>query len=333
MQRDKRKEANVKSFGLIGCGRIAQTHKEALMECPQSAIVAVADIENQKAGAMAEECKCNDYRDYKELVSIPELDCVVVAIPPNEHFNCVLFFIENGIHVICEKPITLGSEEARTLFAAAEEKGVVLMMASKFRYVRDIVKAKSIVKSGILGNIVHVENTFCSKVDMSTWWNSNPSISGGGVLMDNGCHSADIIRFLLGPIAKVFAVEGRQSQDLPVEDTVHLIFKTESGVTGTIDLSWSIHKELDHYLSIYGTSGMLLVGWQNSRYRQSEQLDWITFGTGYLKLTAFQDQIENFIDCIEKTDQPLINDTDAIESVKVIEAAYRSIETNQWAEV
>ena len=148
---------------------------------------------------------------------------------------------------------------------AAERRRRVLTMASKFRYVDDVIRAKSIVDSGILGEIV------CSRTSSrraSTWrerWNAEPAISGGGVLIDNGTHSVDIMRYFLGPLAEVQAVEGKRVQDLPSRTPCRIFVRTADGVLGTIDLSWSINKELDSYLTVYGSHGTRPVGWKESQ--------------------------------------------------------------------
>lgn len=210
---------------------------------------------------------------------------------------------------------------------------MILTMASKFRYVDDVIRAKSIVTSGILGEIILFENAFTSRIDMSNRWNSDPAISGGGVLIDNGTHSVDIMRYFLGPIAEVQAVEGKRVQGLGVEDTVRIFIRTVDGVMGSIDLSWSLNKELESYIDIYGSRGTIRVGWRESKYRQSTSQDWVIFGKGYDKIQAFKRQIENFIKAIRGEETLLITAEEAIGSVEVVETAYRSLGTNNWISV
>ena len=141
------------------------------------------------------------------------------------------------------------AQRAATMVAAAEQAGVVFTMAAKFRFVDDVIRARQIVGSGILGELIVLENSFASRVDMTRRWNADPAISGGGVLIDNGTHSVDIVRYFLGPIAEVMAVEGKRVQHLAVEDTASMLLRTADGVLGTIDLSWSVDKVTDTYLT------------------------------------------------------------------------------------
>ena len=102
---------------------------------------------------------------------------------------------------------------------------------------------------------------------------------------------------------------------------------------GAIDLSWSIHKEVDWYICLYGSQGTLRIGWQGSQYRQSETNEWIPFGGGYDKLTALGNQVRNFARSIQGKEMPVITAVDGRESVRVIQAAYRSGEMNHWVPV
>ena len=223
--------------------------------------------------------------------------------------------------------------DARLMIETAESNDRILMMASKFRYVQDVAIARSLIESGILGKIVLFENTFATHLDVSDRWNSDPEIAGGGVLIDNGTHSVDIARFLVGPVQSVFAYHGRKVQDIEVEDTSHISFRGRLGVVGTIDLSWSIQKEMDSYFDVFGTEGTLSIGWRASRYRQHHANKWVPFGQGYDKHAAFVAQTKNFVASCCGREQPLITHSDALASVLAIEAAYRSVEEGSWQEV
>ncbi len=320
-------------FALVGCGRISQAHLESLASLNECVLKGVVDVRESAANSVAEQFSCRAYTDYRQVLDTDDIDAVIISTPPKTHAEIALFFLENGIHVLCEKPLAMNTQEAVSMVQKADEKDCLLMMASKFRYVDDVIKAKGIIESGILGDIVLFENFFCSKVDMRNRWNANNEVSGGGVLIDNGSHSVDIARFLLGPIVKVQAEEGKRIQKLDVEDTALMQFVTTSNVLGTIKLSWSFEKEREYYINVFGTEGVLSIGWKRSRYRQSEKLDWLKFGGGYNKFTAFTAQIRNFVASIQGREAPLITAVDSMESVRVVEAAYKSMGNNSWVEI
>ncbi|KAK0039144.1 Gfo/Idh/MocA family oxidoreductase [Biomphalaria pfeifferi] len=130
------------------------------------------------------------------------------------------------------------------MIETAKRENIVFTMATKFRYCEDVVKAKAIIASGMLGDIILFENAFTAKVDMSKRWNSDKKIAGGGVLIDNGTHSVDIIRYFLGAITDVLAVETSRTQNISVDENVKLLARTEKGVVASVDLTWGINKEL-----------------------------------------------------------------------------------------
>ena len=320
-------------FGLIGAGAIAQTYAPAFEQCETARVVGVADTRPEAAGALAERLKCPAFATYQALGEGAKLDAVVISTPPDRHPEIAIHFLQRGVHVLCEKPFSLDSQSARAMVDAAAKSGARLTMASKFRYVDDVVKAKSLLESGALGEIVLFENAFTSRVDMSSRWNSDPRISGGGVLVDNGTHSVDIMRYLLGPIREVQVVEGKRIQGLKVDETVHVHARSAGGVDGTIDLSWSINKELERYISLYGSAGTVLVGWKESRFRPATSREWVPIGKGYDKFQAFRSQIDNFSRAVAGEEPLLITTEDAIASVEVIEAARVSLAENRWAPV
>ena len=315
---------------MIGAGGIAQAYSQSFLQCKNAELAAVVDVRKEAAEAIAESHGCPVETDYQKMMDTVAPDAVLVCTPPVSHLEICNYFLEQGVHVLCEKPITIDMASARSMVDCAEANGALLTMASKFRYVEDVIKAKSIITSGILGELVLFENTFAGHVDMSTRWNSDPMISGGGVMIDNGTHSVDIARYLLGPLAEIQAVEGKRIQNLEVEDTVRIFARSDKGVMASIDLSWSLNKQQPYYISIYGSEGTILIGWQESRYRRNSDQDWLEFGTGYNKFDAFRAQLDNFAAAIKGDEVLLIKPEDALASVRTIEVAYEAMWRNTW---
>lgn len=326
------KEKKVR-IAMIGAGGIAQAYAQAFETAENARLVAVSDLRVDAARALAQGANCPAFESYEQMAKDVKFDAVIICTPPLTHPDISIYFMERKTHVLCEKPLAIDSASANRMLEVSRSQGVKLTMASKFRYVDDVIRAKSIVTSGILGEVILFENAFTSRVDMASRWNSNPAVSGGGVLIDNGAHSVDLMRYFLGPLADVQVVEGKRVQGLQVEDTVRIFVRSESGVMGSIDLSWSLNKELDSYINIYGSHGTIQVGWKESRYHQSSSRDWIVFGKGYSKVQAFRSQIDNFAGAILGEEKLLITAEDGVASVEAIEAAYQALRQTHWTSV
>jgi predicted dehydrogenase len=320
-------------FCLVGAGAIAQAYVRAFQGSQTAHLVGVADLRREAADAIAQTLRCPSFASYEEMGEAVACDAVVVCTPPATHPEICTWFLGRKTHVLCEKPLAIDSASARRMFCAAERSGVLLTMGSKYRHVEDVVRAKSLVASEVIGEVVLFENTFTGHVDMSKRWNSKPAISGGGVLIDNGTHSVDLMRYFLGPLAEIQAVEGKRIQGLAVEDTVRISVRSVGGVLGSIDLSWTINKEQPSYISIYGSSGTILVGWKESKYRRTCDPDWIVFGKGYDKVQAFVSQIDEFGRAIRDGEPLVVTPEDAIASVEAVEAAYQALAKNCWQSV
>ncbi len=320
-------------FGLVGAGRIAESYAQAFEGADGVKVVGVADVRPEAAGALAKRLGCPAFESFEDLEAMSGLDAVVVCTPPATHPEVSRHFLRRRVHVLCEKPLSIDLRSARLMAHEARRSGAILTLASKFRHVEDVIRARRLVESGAIGELVLVENSFTARTDMAARWNSDPAVSGGGVLIDCGTHSVDLMRFFLGPLADVQIVEGPRTQMLGVEESVRLFVRNLNGVLGNIDLSWSLGKEAESYLTLYGTEGILTVGWKESRYRRLADPEWTSFGTGYDKVQAFRSQIESFARAIQGEDTLRIGIEDALASVEVIEAAYRALQGSRWTAV
>lgn len=320
-------------FGIVGAGRIADSYVAAFEKTKNASLTAVADVQNAAAKAMADKVGCASFQSHEELLKSGLVDAVIVSTPPSTHEKICVEFLESHVPVLCEKPVSLSGDSARLIRKKSREHKTPFTMGSKFRYAEDVVRARNIVASGILGEIILFENTFMSYVNMASRWNAQSEISGGGVLIDNGTHSIDIMRYFLGPLAAIHVVAGNKLQKLAVEDTVHATLRAQSGATGRIDLSWSINKQCDDYIAIYGSKGTLRVGWKGSYYRQDGSQAWVQFGEGYNKVQAFRDQIENFSAAVQGLEALVIDVDDAVASVDVIQSGYLAMASQSWVPI
>lgn len=317
-------------FGLIGAGGIAQAYSAAIKQMENVELVAVADVNEAAAEAMANEHNAKAIKSHEEF---DDVEAVIVCTPPLFHPEHCNHLLGKGVHVLCEKPLAIDSASAVSMMEAAKKGGALFTMASKFRFVEDIKVAKKHIAERKFGNIILYENCFSGKVDMTERWNSDPQLSGGGVLIDNGTHSLDIMRYLLGDLSEIRVVEGTRVQSLSVEDTVHVFVRSQSGAMGCIDLSWSIHKPSDFFISIYGSLGTIQIGWKGSRYKLNEDKGWTEFGTGYDKIACFRNQLDNFVGAIREGEELVIKPEDGIASVCSVEAAYQAMQQGAWEPV
>ncbi len=320
-------------IALLGAGWISQAYASVLETSETAELVAVADTNLEAAARIADIFGCRVFDSHHSLLRSGRFDAALICTPPATHAPIALELLRCGVHVLCEKPLSIDVASARRMLHVADRVGVKLVMASKFRYVGDVIQAKAFISAGLLGEVLAFENAFASGVKMAGRWHANPAISGGGVIIDNGTHSVDLFRYLCGPITAIAAYEGASVQHLPVEDTAHVVARTNAGVLGSIDLSWSCNLANENYVRVYGTDGAISLGWTRSRYRHGSKATWISFGSGYDKHEALSAELDNFCRSLQGEEELLITPEDGLASVQAIAAAYRSLRSDRWVSV
>lgn len=319
-------------FGLVGAGRVGRDYVHALAESHRACLAAVADPRPDAARTVGADAWPH-LPSAAAMIEAVDLDAVVVSTPPDSHADLCLQFISEGIPVLCEKPFTITVESAERLLGAARRFGVALSMASKFRWVDGVMRARELLESGALGELNRVEIGFTAKVDMRDRWNADRRISGGGVLIDNGSHAVDLLSVFLGSITEVSCVEGPRLQGLPVEETVRLLARGCTGAIGIVDLSWSLSHETDNFLCVYGTEGTVTVGWHATRCRLRTDAGWRQLAGPYDKTGAFVRQIDAFARTVCNEPSLSVTPDDAVASVRLVAAAYTALESGCWVPV
>ena len=313
------------SLGIIGTGAIGVVHAKTAATLSGVRLAAVCDVDIDRATALAYTMGARAYASNQHLAEVEQLDGVVICTPPVTHPHVAEFYLERGIDVLCEKPLAVDGIAARAMVSCAQRHGRLLMLASKFRYVDDVIAARRFLHDGTLGRIRHAEIVFASNVDMRSRWNADPTQSGGGVVIDNGTHAVDICRYLFGSVASVAAVAYTRKQKLAVEDSAYLYLVTENGTGVTVDITWSLEQGPPYFIRIFGDHGRLAIGWSESKLSRGPTGITSVIGSGYAKHAAFAAVQRDFVESSQTRKHPHISIDDALASVDVIDVAYASI--------
>ncbi|HXQ21240.1 MAG TPA: Gfo/Idh/MocA family oxidoreductase [Candidatus Acidoferrales bacterium] len=311
--------------GIIGLGRAGAVHLEACRSVPGIEVIALADP-SPAARRSPLAAGIATYADLSRMLDSERLDAVSICAPPADHASLAVKCLDRGLDVLCEKPLALTSGEALDMVEAARWSGRRLLVASKFRHVPELLVARDMIRAGTLGEPVAFAVSFCSAVEMSGRWNAQRHRSGGGVIIDNGCHALDIIYFLFGSVTRVHTTLLKSVQRLAVEDSATLQVWTENGVIGSADLSWSFATGRDTYLVVHGSRGTLELGWHGSRVKVGGE-SWRDVGGPYNKLEAHRRMHACFMQSIANGTPPWIEAAECVGVVAAVEAAYRSLRT------
>ena len=316
-------------IGIIGCGGIAGAHITGYLENKDVKLIAFCDIREENAKRYAEESGGRTYSDCKIMLEKEKLDGVSVCTPPVSHKEITEDVLSEGVNVLCEKPLAINSNEALSMVETAQKNKCLLITAFKFRFRDEIQSAKRLIKEGKIGKIILARNMFGGFAEMKERFFSKKSISGGGVLIDNGSHSIDLFRFLLGDVRNVSARINTAIQKIEVEDTAKILMEMESGALVTISLSWSAPIPPEHYLEIYGSEGTITLS--PLKYRRKGDKEWTEYNVE--NESVFGKETAHFVDCILGKGKPIVDGVDGLRTQEVMDAAYKSCRENCWIEV
>jgi 1,5-anhydro-D-fructose reductase (1,5-anhydro-D-mannitol-forming) len=251
-------------WGLIGCGDVAERKSgPGFQRARDSALVAVMRRDSKKAADFAARHGVPRwYGDARELLADPEVDAVSIATPPSSHMELALLACAAGKPTLVEKPMALNHAECVRMVEAFRAARVPLFVAYYRRVQPKFRKMKELVDAGAIGTprLALVQLTQpAPRVDPADLpWRLRPEIAGGGLFADLGCHTLDLLDFLLGPIAEVRGFAGNQGGLYAAEDTVVMSFRFRSGAYG--QGCWQFHTaECRDRIEILGDRGTLSV--------------------------------------------------------------------------
>lgn len=320
-------------WGIIGASGVA--HRRTMpainmAEDNELRALMVRDIERAKK--LAEEHGAPMYYDsVDDLLSDPEVDAVHIATPVYLHCEHVIKSAKHHKHILCEKPMAMNVDECKRMIQACEQNNVLLEIGFTLRFHPCFHEIKSIIDNGEIGKVVQARASLLKSYDIEEGlWRRNPSMSGGGVLMDMGAHAVDLLSFLLGDVSKVAMFANSNIKNWEVEETATLLLQMQNGANAIADVSFVVpYSEIT--LEIYGTKGTLLL--YNGQGYQEYNLK--LFINGKLKeefkptQNLYKNLVEHFSRCLKGEEPPISPGIAGLKNIQIISSAYKSSVTGE----
>ncbi|MDD6682380.1 MAG: Gfo/Idh/MocA family oxidoreductase [Clostridiales bacterium] len=221
-------------IGIIGYGGMGRAHARDLLHPASIRFAAAYDIDPVRM-ELAKQDGLVACASREELLSMPEIDTILVAVPNNGHLDNVLAAIEAGKNVICEKPVALNGDELAQMQAAAQKKGVKMTVHQNRRWDKDYLIVKNILESRVLGKPFRIESRVQGARGIADTWRRRKAY-GGGMLYDWGVHLIDqLLQLTDAKIISVFAEFQYLSQN-EVDDNIRLTLNFDDGLSTLMEI-------------------------------------------------------------------------------------------------
>ncbi len=340
-------------IGIVGSGFVADAHAQALRQVPGAELVAAASPNSDHVWAFhARYGIQHAFTDYTDMLASGFIDAITVACPNDLHCEVTLAAAEAGKHVFVDKPLALNLEECDRMIEACRTAGVLLMYGENLCFAPKYARAKQLADEGALGEVYYVRQLECHFGPHSDWfWDVQRS--GGGVLMDMGCHSIAFCRWVFGnaPVESVQAELGNFVHLARTRGDDHSLVtmrfaptqRFPNGGIGVAENSWARAGGLDDRAEIYGSKGLTVAdiargsglntysgpGYSYAGEKAPRTKGWTStsFEEGWNY--GFPQELAHFVECIDQAKEPLLTGEDGRAVLEIICAAYESASTGK----
>jgi myo-inositol 2-dehydrogenase/D-chiro-inositol 1-dehydrogenase len=341
---------NKTKVALLGSGFIADIHVESYHRfVPDAEIVAVYTRNAEKAEAFAGKHKiARWFTDLEKVITESDCDVVDICLPNFLHHRAVMIAAKAGKHVIIEKPLSVTLEEADEMIAACKAANRKLMYAEELCFAPKYERVRLLANEGAFGKIYMLKQAEKHSGPHTDWF-YDINQSGGGVMMDMGCHALAWFRWMLGGQPRAVSVLAHMQTGLlhkgrtRGEENSVVIVEFEGGAIGVAEDSWAKPGGMDDSIEVYGTGGVCYA----DLFQGNAALTYSEKGYGYAMeksgstqgwtFTIFEEmfnqgypqELKHFIECVREDKQPVVTGEDGRAVLELIYAAYRSAGTGQ----
>jgi scyllo-inositol 2-dehydrogenase (NADP+) len=336
---------------IVGYGGMGSQHGRLIKNVDQMDVIGVFDIKKERQDAAAEQ----GYHVYPHLQSVledGEVDIVLIATPNHIHAEIAIQAMKAGKHVICEKPVTLNSQELLEIMKTSEECNRMFVVGQNRRWDEDYLVMKKLFDEKQLGEVFHIEQKIHGSRGIPGDWRAEKEF-GGGMLLDWGVHLVDRLLLMVPEKVKQVHCQFTHITNDEVDDGFRLSLEFESGITSLVEVGTT------HYISMpkwymNGTMGSAVIeDWaMNGKIVKLDSYGGhdatpIVAGAGLTKTMAprhdqstheeplpripsdIRDFYNNVMDAIEGKAEIIVKNDEVLRVMRLLEACFESNEKNQ----
>jgi predicted dehydrogenase len=325
--------------GVIGVGGMGKRWAQVASEHPGSSVVAVCHPDDEKAEVFAKQFQCDASTVWQDICARKDVDAVVVATPHVLLTQVSRAALESGKHVFCEKPGGISSAAIHEGVRVAEQRGLRYRVNFNIRLHPAVALAKEKADAGAIGRLMFLKATYghAGREGYEHEWWCDKAISGGGELIDQGSHIIDLANWFLGPFtSQATALETGFWRIAPLEDNAFVLLTNAHGQVAQLHASWT-HWKKTFRLEAYGEKGYLLVDGLGGQYglerlvqgerafgrEAPQEQSWEFPSEPGRPDAALRNSWEEFLQSVEQGRDIGPSATDAVRTLKIIEAGYR----------
>ena len=319
---------------LIGCGYISQQQLRAWQAVDGADIVAVCDLNEVKARALAAEFGISAvYQDYKKMLDEVKVDFVDIATRPSTHLELVTEAAERGLQVLCQKPIADDLETAQQMVEACRKAGVTLMINENCRHQAWFRKLKNLLDDGALGTPYYARFETRSRATLprvkfknQPYFRTMPRL----LIFEMGVHFLDTARYLFGEGESVYAITKQLSPDIAGEDFA-LVNVDFPGVSCTVDMNWAGVLVPQRTVSwgpvrVEGTGATAVLGWDGLLHLYTDDgTQTFAFPKNTVEQSFVSTQ-QHFVDCLRDARESETSGAETLKTMALVFGAYDSAE-------
>ena len=317
------------NFSVIGVGSFGIKRAKAIQESNNANLVSICDVNLENVNKAKNILKV-EVQTFDKILKDDNIHVICICTPNKFHLPIIKEALNSGKHVFCEKPLCRDLKEAETIYDLSKKSKTIFQMGSNHRYFESVMYAKKLVNNNEIGDVL----SFTGRIGhdgerLKNSWFWDKELSGGGTLLDNGCHLLELSRYFMGDFTSGGgSISNSYWKNISVEDTANGFFQTKDGKTASIFCSWRLLSGY-FFFELNGTNGYINVDGRFDTHG-GDKIFWYNKNTdkilskdfSKIKPQSYKLEIEKLIDTSMNKKTPSPSAKDGLEVMRMIDFIY-----------